>query len=1012
MKPHWHVPWKRLPPVHQAGLAAAYFVLAALGHALALPGSNATAVWIPTGLAIAARMRYGPGIWPAVLLGAFLANGLILGRLGLSPALAVGASLATALGNAAEALLAGYLIERFTGTRHPFSRVAHVLQFILGGAVLATLVSALVGTLVYCAATGRWPLFQAVGASWWLGDAAGALVLTPMLLTFRRRQLAALPRKVHRDALLAAGLILAFWYGVCPFLPPLAFFFFPLLVLSTSRLGPFYASSLVALLSILATTSTVLGAGPFLLPGPLNGSLLLQQGFICTLAITTLVLGSALQERQRLEDRLRIQNRLYRTLSEVNQAIVHSEDRPTLLRETCRLLVEMGGFQLAWLGFKEEATGCVVPGTAFGHLGGLAIPDSDAPAGQGAVFPPCLNDPAFAPWREEALALGYQAHCAFPILQGGRAVGALMAAYGEPAPLGAEEGRLLGELAGDLGYALAGMETRMDLAESERRFRATLETVKLVAVSLDAQATITFCNDHLLWLTGRSREEVLGQNWFAVFVPPEDRARVGAALDASLHMGEIQIHNENEILTRDGGRRLIRWNNTILRDRAGTIIGTISLGEDITDQKLAEAALLRRAAQLSAMNELGIRLTTTLDVAACSQAALQGTLAATGSDLAALYLREGAALQLLDSVQAPGAAALDEAGDLGTGALGPLDGRAVYVEDAAADPRFRAPGLASLAILPLMKAGQDLGRLVLGSGSPRAYGAEATFLETLAAQVSTGLQNALLHERLKAHAAGLERSVEERTALLREANEDLALAVERAQAADRAKSAFLSAMSHELRTPLNSVIGFTGVLLGGMAGPLQPQQEEPLRIVQRNGRHLLDLINDVLDLSKIEAAEMRLASQPYDLVQTLRESMETLAPAAAAKGLDLVQDAFPGALPMTGDRRRVSQIFLNLLSNAVKFTETGRVTVGIHLREAGVDVRVQDTGPGIAAQDLHRLFREFEQLDEGLARRNEGTGLGLALSRRLARLMNGDILAESEAGRGATFTLSLPRGES
>ena len=1012
MKPHWHFPWKRPPLVHLAGLAAAYFVLAALGLGLALPGSNATAVWIPTGLAIAACLRYGPGIWPAVLLGAFLANGLVLGRLGLPPVTVAWASLATALGNAAEALLAGYLIERFTDTRYPFNRVAHVLQFILGGAVVATFASALVGTVTFCAATGRWHLFQAVGASWWLGDAAGALVMTPMLMTFRRRQLAALPRKVHRDALLAAGLILAFWYGVCPFLPPLAFFFFPLLVLSTSRLGPFYASGLVALLALLATTSTVLGAGPFLLPGLVNGSLLLQQGFICTLAITTLVLGSALQERERLEDRLRLQNRLYRTLSEVNQAIVHSEDRPTLLRETCRLLVEMGGFQLAWLGFKDEATGCLVPGASFGHLGDLVIPDYEMPAGQAVVFPPCLNDPAFAPWRARALTLGYQAQCAFPILQAGKAVGALMACYGEPVPLGTEEGRLLGELAGDMGYALAAMETRMDLAESERRFRATLETVKLVAVSLDAQAAITFCNDHLLQLTGRSREEVLGQDWFAMFVPPEDRARVEAALDASLNRGEIQIHNENEILTRGGGRRLIRWNNTVLRDRAGAIIGTIGLGEDITDQKLAEAALLRRAAQLAAMNELGNRLTTTLDVAACSQAALLGTLSATGSDLAALYLREGAALRLLDRVQTSSVAMPDEEGGLQAGALAPMDGQAVYVVDAAADPRFEAPGVASFAILPLRKSGQDIGRLVLGSGRPRTYGAEATFLETLAAQVSTGLQNALLHERLKAHAAGLERSVEERTALLREANEDLALAVERAQAADRAKSAFLSAMSHELRTPLNSVIGFTGVLLGGMAGPLQPQQEEPLRIVQRNGRHLLDLINDVLDLSKIEASEMRLASQPYDLVLTLRESMETLAPAAASKGLELLRDAFPEALPMNGDRRRVSQIFLNLLSNAVKFTDTGRVTVRIRLREARVDVEVQDTGPGIAAQDLHRLFREFEQLDEGLARRNEGTGLGLALSRRLARLMNGDIQAESEAGKGATFTLSLPRGES
>lgn len=865
----WRFPWKPLSATQTVGLGVAYFGLAALGLLLAMPGTNATAIWLPTGLAIAACLRYGPSVWPAILAGAFLANTLALARLGLPTGPLLGAALATAIGNLAEALLAGYLVERFTCTRYPFNRVPQVLQFILASAVLATAVSALVGTTAFCAVTGRWQLFHTMGSSWWLGDASGALVLAPLLLTYRKAELLALPFKIHRDAVLAAVLTLAFWFGICPLLPPMAFFFFPLLVLSTSRLGPFYASSLVALLAGLATTSTLFHLGPFLLPGTLNSSLLLQQGFISTLAITTLVLASALNERRRLEERLLLHNRLYRTLSEVNQAIVHTEDRASLLKEICRLLVELGGFRMAWVGFKNEATGCMVPEASSGCLEGflddLAInwddPEAQGPSasasheGRGVIFPDFLNDPAFAPWRAKALAKGYQTSCAFPILQNGKVTGALMACYGEPDAIGTEEGRLLGELAGDLGYALAALETRMDLAESERRFRATLENVKLVALTLDASAAITFCNDHLLKVTGWSREEVIGSNWCDLFLPPEARAAVQEALNASLHGGEIQIHNENELLTRQGERRLVRWNNTILRDRDGAVIGTTSLGEDITDQKRAEAALL-------------------------------------------------------------------------------------------------------------------------------------------------------------AHAADLERRVEERTALLRETNEDLAQAVERAQAADRAKSAFLSAMSHELRTPLNSVIGFTGVLLGGMAGPLQPQQEEPLRIVQRNGRHLLDLINDVLDLSKIEASEMRLAASPFDLVQSLREAMESLAPAAAAKGLELVQSCAVETLPMTGDRRRVAQILLNLLSNAVKFTEKGSVTLALARGKDQVHLAVRDTGPGIPAKDLPRLFTEFEQLDEGLARRNEGTGLGLALSRRLARLMNGTIEVESQLGLGTTFTLTLPLTDS
>ena len=191
----------------------------------------------------------------------------------------------------------------------------------------------------------------------------------------------------------------------------------------------------------------------------------------------------------------------------------------------------------------------------------------------------------------------------------------------------------------------------------------------------------------------------------------------------------------------------------------------------------------------------------------------------------------------------------------------------------------------------------------------------------------------------------------------------------------------------------------------------QPQQVEPLRIVQRNGRHLLDLINDVLDLSKIEASEMRFAALPFDLVEVCREALQSMAPAAGAKGLAL-DGVYPvETLPMTGDRRRVAQILLNLLSNAVKFTDTGQVTLRLS-RSSHVTLAVQDTGPGIAPEHLPRLFREFEQLDVGLARHNEGTGLGLALSRRLARLLNGNIVVESQPGRGSTFTLILPLSES
>jgi signal transduction histidine kinase/integral membrane sensor domain MASE1 len=904
--------WTSSTPLRLGALALAYFVLAALGLGLAVPGTNATAIWIPTGLAIAATLRFGQQVWPAIFLGAFAINGLLLARLGLSPLPLLGGALAAASGNAAEALLAGFLVRRVTGTRHPFDRVAHVLTFILAAGALGPALSALAGTTGFCLATGRWPLFRTMGAAWWVGDAVAALVLAPLLLGFRRADLAALPIKVHRDALLAGALVCAFWFWVCPLYSPLAFLFFPLLVLGTARLGPFYASALVALLAVLATTATMWGIGPFSLPVTRSASLLLQQGFIATLAITTLVLAAALQERRHLEERLRVQNRLYRTLSDVNQAIVRVEDRIDLLAQTCRILTETGGFSQAWAGLKHES-GRVVPEASAGFdpdlLASLDIRWDDAPSGRGVagrairdsrgvMIRDCLDDPDYAPWRALAVAMGFRTCCAFPVLKAGAVSGVLVIYHRDPQAIGTEDLHLLEELTGDLGYALEGLETRKDLVESERRLRK------------------------------------------------------------------------------------------------------------------AEAGLLKRATQLGALNTLMTRLNTTLELSASAQAAVDGCLAAAAPDQVLLFLREGESLRLL-ACAVPSEDPQDHRLGQCLCGLAARDGAPVYSLDIATDRRCtweecRRAGVTSFAVLPLKNGDEVLGVLGLASTARRDFHNQSTFLETLAAQVSVGLQNALLHQRVKAHAAELERCVEQRTAMLREANEDLLKAVARAQSADRAKSAFLSAMSHELRTPLNSVIGFTGVLLGGLAGRLQPQQEEPLRIVQRNGRHLLDLINDVLDLSKIEAAEMRMAAHPFDLVQTLRESLESLAPAAASKGLELRHAFAVATLPLTGDRRRVAQIVLNLLSNAVKFTEAGSVTLSLDLEAVQARVAVQDTGPGIAALDLPRLFREFEQLDTGLARRSEGTGLGLALSRRLARLMGGDIVVASRPARGSTFTLLLP----
>ncbi len=243
-------------------------------------------------------------------------------------------------------------------------------------------------------------------------------------------------------------------------------------------------------------------------------------------------------------------------------------------------------------------------------------------------------------------------------------------------------------------------------------------------------------------------------------------------------------------------------------------------------------------------------------------------------------------------------------------------------------------------------------------------------------------------------------------------NRHLAEATAKAERADRLKSAFLATMSHELRTPLNSIIGFSGILLGGLAGPLNAEQGKQLGMVRDSSRHLLALVNDILDLSKIEADELSIEQVAFAPAESIRKALAVVAPLAEKAGLTLDATVAPDLGQMVSDPRRFEQILINLLNNAIKFTEHGTVS----LRAERIDgpalrVAVSDTGIGIRPEDLARLYQPFQQIDDGLARNREGTGLGLAITQRLLGLMGGSIAVASEFGRGSTFTLTLPTNE-
>lgn len=247
----------------------------------------------------------------------------------------------------------------------------------------------------------------------------------------------------------------------------------------------------------------------------------------------------------------------------------------------------------------------------------------------------------------------------------------------------------------------------------------------------------------------------------------------------------------------------------------------------------------------------------------------------------------------------------------------------------------------------------------------------------------------------------LESRVAERT-------KELAVARDRAESADRLKSAFLATMSHELRTPLNSIIGFSGVLSQGLAGPLTGEQSKQLGMVCSSAEHLLALINDILDLSKIESGQMRLVYEEFDAVVAVERVIAAMVPLAQRKGLTLNAVIAPQVGRIISDERRFRQVLLNLVANGIKFTERGQVVVRVSLTDATIVVRVEDTGIGIREDELEMLFRPFIQLDSGLTRKHEGSGLGLAICSKLTELLCGRIGVESVQGVGSAFSVELP----
>ncbi len=315
---------------------------------------------------------------------------------------------------------------------------------------------------------------------------------------------------------------------------------------------------------------------------------------------------------------------------------------------------------------------------------------------------------------------------------------------------------------------------------------------------------------------------------------------------------------------------------------------------------------------------------------------------------------------------------------------------AVQIADVSKEPHspllevFIESGFRALLAVPLLHQDRVIGALIVRRKRAKPFAQETVdLLETFATQSAIALQNAQMFRDIEQKGREIE-------------------------IASQHKSQFLANMSHELRTPLNAILGYTELILDDIYGPPSDKTREVLERVERNGRHLLGLINDVLDLSKIEAGELELDVADYsmpNIVHTVVTATESL---ATEKNLALNVTLPPDLPTASGDERRIVQVLLNLVGNAIKFTDEGKVDIRVAAQNGRLDVAVADTGPGIAPADQKKIFQEFQQIDSTTTKAKGGTGLGLAIAKRIVEMHGGRIWIESTVGKGSTFSFSLP----
>jgi len=660
------------------------------------------------------------------------------------------------------------------------------------------------------------------------------------------------------------------------------------------------------------------------------------------------------------------------------------------------------------------------------------------------------------------------------------------------------------------------------LRESEQRLRATLETPNLVAVALDVDGVVTFCNEGLCATTGWTRDDLVGQSWFELCMPD---VRVRRRYMAQIRKGTVQPRFEGEIVCRDGTRRLVEWDNNVLRDPLGEVIGTVSLGVDVTEKRQEESVL-----QL--LQSVTIAAGAAEDIDTALGAMLHSMCEAMHWKYGEAWLPDASDAAIVRQEvfhAAPGAdvSTIVETGrgltlSRGDGLPGMAwqTGELAWIEELEADhtrPRRKAAfdaGFRGIVAVPVMSGHQvtailcffltnvrrrdhraaeviatvakQLGSIILRKRVETELRESETRLRAIVRSMKEGLiitdledriqfvnertldltgrverdlvgrlaaelltdtdtpydAQARLERRRSGHSdryelqvlrgsrAGswleltggpLENADGEIVGTLgtltdisdrKRYEEAILSARDAAEAASKAKSDFLSRMSHELRTPLNSVIGFARVLRRNGAGKFAADDLTYLDRIQANGEHLLKLVNDILDVSRIEAGRVTVEVGTVRLDALVREIVDQLEGQPRAPGVVLRAEVPLIPVAVETDARLLRQILINLVGNALRFTHSGQVLVSLVVdlaTQQAMRIDVSDTGIGIPMERQRAIFEPFEQADSTTSRAYGGTGLGLSIARSLCEALGYEMTLESAPGEGSTFRVHLAR---